>query len=520
MSEFYNGTPNVPEEPSDPGQEHNTPGEAGPGYEQGGQERPEQASGGYYQYQPPRAGMPQGGWGGYGPQGYRPPYQQGGWTGAYNGYGAPVPPQPPKPAEKDNWNFQSYDHLDARKNGGKKKHRGLKTAGAVLCCVLALAVIGFAGFGVYQLMGTALIPEDGAQSSQPGNSVGENNMQNGAGEAPGLTLADKPDGQSPDLPEGELTTPEIAKKVAPSVVGIVQYRSNQLASTGEGSGIILTSDGYIVTNAHVISGADSIKVVLSNGDNYEGRLIGSDPKTDLAVIKIEAENLTYAELGDSSAMEVGERVIAIGNPGGLTLAGSVTQGIVSAVDRPVRVTDGYTMNFLQIDAAINPGNSGGALVNAYGQVIGINSQKIAATDYEGIGFAIPTAEAKPIIDDIIAHGRVTGRVKLGITAYAIDEYASRMSGLPSGIRVGSTESGSDIAAKGIVPGDIITAINGEPVASFSDVADALKSFKPGDVVTLDVTRLTSANTRLQSFQVQVVLMEDTGETAPVPQYNN
>ncbi|MDD2955809.1 MAG: trypsin-like peptidase domain-containing protein [Oscillospiraceae bacterium] len=481
-----------------------------------------------YQYQPPKTGAQQGGYAPYG--GYSAPgqaYQQPGayrqQQGGYNGYGVPVQSQAPK--AQANWDFQGYDHLDAKNNGknGKKKHTGLKVLGALICCVLTVAVIGLAVFGVYNLVDGSMtaLPENvpsSSSSEEPGNPVEEG--QSGAErEDPGLVLAEKPATSAPAA-DGELTTPEIAKKVAPSVVGIVKYQSQQLSSTGEGSGIILTADGYIVTNAHVISGADSIKVVLNNGDNYEGRIIGSDAKTDLAVIKIEAENLTYAELGDSAAMEVGERVIAIGNPGGLTLAGSVTQGIVSAVDRPVKVSDGYTMNYLQIDAAINPGNSGGALVNAYGQVIGINSQKIAATDYEGIGFAIPTSEAKPIIDDLISYGRVTGRVKLGITAYAIDEYAARMTGFPSGIRVGSTEAGSDIAAKGVVPGDIITAINGEAVASFSDVAEALRNFKPGDQVTLDVYRLTSSNARPQTFQVQVILMEDTGETVPATQYNN
>lgn len=527
MSELYHNTPQTPEEAAAFGGEQNRqPGAeqaSNPQQTQQTQQTQAGQSGWNYQYQPPKTGPQQGTWNGYGAprQNYQQQYQQGAWNGAYNGYGTPVPPQAPKAEE--NWNFQSYDHLDAAKGGkgGRKKHRVLKTLGAVLCCVLAVSVIGFAGFGVYSFIAA---PAAGGEisSSQPAPEPGtsEGVPADGAATNPGLVLADKPETQATASADGELTTPEIAKKVAPSVVGIVQYQSNQLSATGEGSGIILTADGYIVTNAHVISGADSIKVVLNNGDNYEGRIIGSDPKTDLAVIKIDAENLTYAELGDSSAMEVGERVIAIGNPGGLTLAGSVTQGIVSAVDRPVRVTDGYTMNFLQIDAAINPGNSGGALVNAFGQVVGINSQKIAATDYEGIGFAIPTAEAKPIIDDLISHGRVTGRVKLGITAYAIDEYAARMTGLPAGIRVGSTESGSDVAAKGIVPGDIITAINGESIASFSDVADVLKGFKPGDIVTLDVTRISSASTRMQTFQVQVELMEDTGEAVVTPQYNN
>lgn len=171
--------------------------------------------------------------------------------------------------------------------------------------------------------------------------------------------------------DGTLTTAQINEKVAPSVVGIVQYQSNYFEPTGEGSGIILSEDGYIATNAHVIENADSLEVVLSDGTTYKGTVVGYDSKTDLAVIKIDASGLTPAELGVSGELKVGEKAIAIGNPGGLIYAGSVSEGIISGLNRSLRAAnDGYTMNFIQTDAAISPGNSGGALVNEFGQVGG------------------------------------------------------------------------------------------------------------------------------------------------------
>ncbi|MFQ9872731.1 MAG: S1C family serine protease [Oscillospiraceae bacterium] len=290
-----------------------------------------------------------------------------------------------------------------------------------------------------------------------------------------------------------------------------QYGSSSIEASGEGSGIIMTSDGYIITNAHVISGASGIKVVLNNGEEYEARVIGSDTRTDLAVIKIEANNLTPAEFGESSKMQEGDIVMAIGNPGGLTFAGSITQGILSGVNRQLSSSYGTT-SVLQTDAAINPGNSGGALVNEYGQVIGINSSKISATDYEGIGFAIPIDDAKPIVDDLIQNGRVTGRVVLGVyNAQSVDEVASRVYGVPTGVLVGGTDPESDLAQKGVITGDIITKINNTDVTSTADIYTVLQDFEVGDSVKLTVFRRTSGQSD-KTFEVTVTLMEDTGET--------
>lgn len=425
--------------------------------------------------------------------------------------------------QNSEWNFDSYDTQtnasapNPKKPSGKK---GGKIALGIAGGILSVAVVGFSIYGVYSAfntMGNAggfISGEDGPQSSQ--SQVDEN--------LPSLDINGTPNTEETVAADGKLTTTQIAEKVKPSVVGIVQYQytSSSIAAAGEGSGVIMTSDGYILTNAHVIEGASGIKAVLSDGTEYEARVVGSDTRTDLAVIKIDAENLTPAEFGDSDALKDGEKVVAIGNPGGLAFAGSVTQGIVSGTNRQVSSEYG-DMKYIQTDAAINPGNSGGALVNEYGQVIGINSSKIAATEYEGIGFAIPMNDAKPIIDDLIQNGRVTGRVMLGVyNPIAVDEIAARVYGVPTGVQIAATDPNSDLAKKGVMAGDIITAINDTPVSSVADIRNIIDEFKPGDTVKLAVYRRTQGQ-KDKSFEVVVALMEDTTSSVTqqqMPQFQN
>ena len=234
----------------------------------------------------------------------------------------------------------------------------------------------------------------------------------------------------------ELTVPEIAAKVGPSCVGVINKtkvtpqryydpftgryyytsdpNSDELQEQGSGSGIIISTDGYIVTNHHVIDGASEISVILNTGDECVAKLVGADSKSDLAVLKIEKSGLPAATLGNSDELQVGELAVAIGNPLGQELAGSVTAGVISALNRKMTV-DNKDYNLVQTDAAINPGNSGGALVNKYGEVIGINTIKLSSTEVEGIGFAIAITEAKPIIDDLMSNGYVSGRPLVGIS---------------------------------------------------------------------------------------------------------
>ena len=309
---------------------------------------------------------------------------------------------------------------------------------------------------------------------------------------------------------------DIAAKLTPSVVCIQNYQVTQnygfmqtdtsdssVSPASEGSGIIMSEDGYIITNAHVVEGATSLKVMTSDGETYEAQLIGSDTVTDLAVVKIDATGLTAAEFGSSEDLRVADKVMAIGNPGGHELSSSVTIGYVSALNRAIaNNTTGYTMEYIQTDAAINPGNSGGALINEYGQVVGINSAKISATGYEGLGFAIPIDTAQPIISDLIQYGYVKDRAVLGISGQFIDSMTGRFYGLPQGEYVAQLNS-SEAQASGLQVGDVITAIDGQQLDSESTLRSAILSKKPGDTVTLQVYRSSTQ----QSATVELKLSE-------------
>ena len=302
-----------------------------------------------------------------------------------------------------------------------------------------------------------------------------------------------------------LTTEQVAAKVCPSVVGVVQYQKNRVSESGEGSGIILSSDGYIVTNNHVVDGACKLEVVTSDGKRYQAKNVGSDVRTDLALIKIKAAGLKTAEFGDSDSCHVGDQVVAIGNPSGLRLAGSVTQGIISATCRNIDVGNG-PMNLLQTDAAINPGNSGGALVDMRGRVIGINSAKIAQQGYEGIGFSIPISSARTIISSIIKYGYVKGRVKLGVSCSMLDKESARARYLPYGAYVEYVDPKSGAAKGGVKADDIITAIDNVKITSTGALLAERDRHKPGDKVTLTIYRRSTCGTLI--FNVE--LMEDRG----------
>lgn len=410
--------------------------------------------------------------------------QQAGEQGSYENQQAD-----PKSSESYKWNYEDYNQQAPKQptNKNKKnKNKGLKVFAIIMCAILCAGVVGMAGYGTY-----ALVSGQRAQQEMESESA-----EAEATPSAQLTLNDKPESTQTDeavnLSGGELTITQRAEKVMPSAVGIVAYiQSSQSIFGGEqsqGSGIILSEDGYIVTNQHVIDGATSVKVVLNDGSEYNASVVGEDEKTDLAVLKIEATGLTPAEFGNSDQMQIGEQVIAVGNPGGLELAGSVTVGYVSAVNRPITTSNGATIDCIQTDAAINPGNSGGALVNTYGQVIGINSQKIAATEYEGIGFAISINEAQPIINDLIQYGYVRGRVVMGIAMQMIDQISAQMYGYQPGVGVVSVEENSPASKAGLVPGDIITEIDGEALTSTEVLTGILEEHKPGDVITLTVYR--------------------------------
>lgn len=314
------------------------------------------------------------------------------------------------------------------------------------------------------------------------------------------------------------TTPEVVDLVGPAVVGVVNKTTytnpyagiyGNLPSTGgqveqgSGSGVIISRDGYIVTNSHVIEGATEIGIVLNSGETYSAKLVGQDTRTDLAVVKIDATDLTYAVLGTSSSLRVGDTAIAIGNPLGQEFAGTTTQGIISGLNRSVTI-DNKTLNLIQTDAAINPGNSGGALVSDKGEVIGINTAKISSSQYEGIGFAIPIDDAKPIIEDLIANGYVKGRPVIGIGGRAVTERDAKAYDLKVGVYVASMTADSPAYMAGIKIGDIITECEGNKIKTVDDLNEIKNKHQVGDTITLKVYR------QGKTIDIKLVL----GEEAP------
>ena len=289
--------------------------------------------------------------------------------------------------------------------------------------------------------------------------------------------------------EGALCLQDIYSSVIDSVVSISSMTSS---GTSSGTGIIMSSDGYVITNHHVITGALVISVLTNDNQEFEAALVGSDEMSDLAVLKIDARGLQAAEFGDSSKLRVGDSVVAIGDPLGVQLRGTMTNGIISAINRDLTVGD-RTMTLIQTNAALNNGNSGGPLINCYGQVIGINTVKMssyytATASVEGLGFAIPISVAKPIIDELIENGYVAGRPAIGISGDSLPSYYRTYYRLPEGVYVTSVNEGSDAKAKGIREGDIVTAINGEKICSIDELNTVKNQYAAGDEVTLTIYR--------------------------------
>ena len=410
---------------------------------------------------------------------------------------APVNPASPYAQPAGAHNAQAYAAKQDPKP--KKNHSGAKTfgiafAGAALACVLVLGGTGVVNTVTSGSPSGSTTVLGGTSSASTSGSADEN-----------ATLAES-----------------VSQKCLPSVVAIDVYTNqqsgyygystqNSLTETSLGSGVVLSSDGYIVTNYHVIEGADALKVTIE-GEEYDADIIGSDPSSDVAVIKAKnASGLTAMELGDSDNLTVGEWVMSIGSPFGLEQ--SVATGIVSATNRSQimdnssdsyqygqqqsNTTTVYT-NMIQTDAAINPGNSGGALVNMYGQVIGVSSAKIAATDYEGMGFAIPSATVKDVIDDIMKYGYVQGRVKIGVTG----ENVQSSGNTPAGIAIYSIDEDGPCANTDLKENDIITGADGKKVSNFAEFYDILESHKAGDTIELEYYRSSNGSTDKVTITLQ------------------
>lgn len=282
----------------------------------------------------------------------------------------------------------------------------------------------------------------------------------------------------------KMELPDIYKKVIPSVVSITTLTPGGNAT---GTGIVLSEDGYLVTNYHVISGAEEIRALLTSGEEYRAAMVGWDETSDLAVLKIDAEGLTPAEFGSSDSMEVGDAVVAIGDPLGTELRGTMTDGIICGIQRDVHVGD-RTMSLMQTNAALNSGNSGGPLVNMAGQVIGINTMKLKSnyTPVEGIGFAIPVTAAGPILEELAEKGYVSGRPAVGFSLEVLSDRLRLFYDLPGNLYIRQVAENSDAYAQGIRAGDVIVAIEGTEVSTLDEFNTIKNQFKAGDTVTLTV----------------------------------
>ena len=397
----------------------------------------------------------------------------------------PTPPQPSKPP--------------------RKKGNGLVIAAVSVLCVLCLCCLGV---GIVML----LDKEGGLQKP----SVSDNSDTSATtSDTPSVVIHDT------EVKDGGLSTAEIVKKNLDSTVvvnlyanSVIKYgnftfgNSEEESLAGTASGIVLSEDGYIITNQHVVMNEKTneyyqhIEIVLYSGATYRATVIGGDEDTDLAVVKINATGLKPATFGSSENVQLGDRVVTIGNSGGL--AWSVSQGILSGTKRDVYDETGYSIQCLQIDAAINPGNSGGPLINCNGEVIGVNSAKIVYDSIENVGFSIPISEAKKIIDDLVANGHVTGRVGLGVTGYTITQSGYE------GFMIYTIEPGSALEGTDVQPYDIITKVGTVTVKSRTEVRNALSKYKPGDKVTLTLKRITDQRTgEVTEFTREITLKEIT-----------
>ncbi len=421
----------------------------------------------------------------------------------------PAPPEEPH-YYRNVAAYRSYEEVLA-----SKRRRGRWRRGAAVCAALAL----MGGLGCYLLIqeedrgrerAAAPSPaaEDQPREDQPDQSPVLQAQEPLAEEEEGFALAVRPkpeEGKRQDHPALVVKdVTDVVKKVRPSVVGVAT-ESFQTYSTGStGSGIILSEDGYIVTNNHVVEGGDNVSVTLDNGETYSADLVGADAKTDIAVLKIEAQNLQAAEFGDSDQVEAGEAAVAIGNPMGLE--GTATAGIVSAINRNI-VVNGASMTLIQTDASINPGNSGGALINEYGQVIGVNSAKISVENYEGLGFAIPANQVKPVVEELIEKGYVSGRPLAGLSGRNLSAMAAAFYRLPQGVLIDQVDPKSDAALKGLAAGDILIGVDDIRVETVAQACSLRDRHKAGEMMKLTFYRQGAGETQ----EINVKLMEDANQ---------
>ncbi len=386
--------------------------------------------------------------------------------------------QPPRADAFDAAQQPFQEPLGGEQPPKKKKHGKAVVIGL---CSVAAACLLFAGGA---LIGH-LVSGDGGSAVSASASTGD---------TPTVQISSVPelDPDNYDVVNG-LAGEEIYKKVSPSIVSVI---STTASGVGSGSGVIMSSDGYIITNQHVVVDADQVTVQLSDGTQLQAEVVGMDEQSDLAVLKVEPESeLTAAEFGDSDALQPGEYAYAIGSPGGVQFANTITGGRISAINRDVTIND-RVMTLIQTDASINPGNSGGALINKYGQVVGITSAKLSSsafsdTSIEGMGFAIPINNAKEIVDELIANGYVAGRPSLGITGRNLTAQEAMSANVPQGVYVYSVDERANAANEGLLAGDIITAVEGNEITTMDEINAVKEEMKAGDKLDITVYRMSA-----------------------------
>ena len=411
----------------------------------------------------------------------------------------------------------------------KKKNRTLIW---IIVLIALCAIVGISGIAI-----SAGLLSSGSSDKSSKESTSQSQKVEEGDDSASASVKSSNEAAKTDS-DGNLTAAGVAEKTKASCVGITVYTqqsaysyfynygqqsgSGENVASGEGSGVIMSEANgktYIITCAHVIAGGSSFTVTLDNDKEYQATMVGYDSQTDIGVLAIQATGLQVAEFGDSKDIEVGEDCIAIGCPGGLTFKNSVTKGIVSALDVPVSSSIGYNNECIQVDAAINPGNSGGALFNMQGQVIGINSSKIASTEYEGMGFAVPSNTAVETANSLIKNGYVSGRAKIGIEYNTLANYNSANAILnalaekgfkdANGTMVIQTiDSESDLNNQGIKQYDMIVAIDGKTLTSVDIMTSALSKKKPGETVTLTIARIE--NNSIKTFDISCKLIESKG----------
>ena len=418
-------------------------------------------------------------------------YNTGNQNGAYGGSGYSSRP------------YAEAQPRSQEKSKAKAKKKKKPVSRGFIAAMLAVTMIGSAALG----FGGGLIAKN-LNTTTSGNVTINQVSSSGVTNASATSAS---------------TTSEIVKKTADSVVeiateGIVTGSfARQYVTKGAGSGVIISTDGYIVTNHHVIDGANTIKVTLRDGTtSYDATLIGSDADNDIALLKIDAEGLSAATFGDSSSLAVGDYVVAIGNPLG-TLGGTVTDGIISALAREVTIED-KNMTLLQTNAQISPGNSGGGLFNANGELVGIVNAKDSATEVEGIAFAIPVNNVLDIIKDLQNYGYVTGKIDMGMEFVDINsnDTAFYYGVNQLGCYVLSVNTGSNAESAGFRRGDLITAVNGQAVSTSADISKALENNKVGDTVTFTVSRsgkTTDIQLTLAEYEPSAKRKTDNGNSA-------